>query len=508
MRSDDLKGLIEDAGGRLESEVRLPDASGFATASFPLPKDHWLYADNDHVPPMPWRLGTDHPAYKRACAQVRAAARYAVRGATMKGKEMDFDPDALIQNLLVGLFGYHTPSGLSDDSGFNPEPVPTGVLPRWCTLEIEDDGTAVLSAVYNGVIIKTEQGSFGIAERDGGIEVTHERDGKQLSWSSAMAWENHAGKAPIVMDGCVNRDPHPEDRKWRKKPVVVMARRTPWPVEIQTLEGTMRANAGDYIITGVAGERYPCKPEIFEATYEPAGAMGEHDDDRGGSVGDWQKVSDAQRICAMRASPLTVEPETTLDYSQVIEEPPDAFVEVALRRWAAGCPADAASAGIIMSELRSRGGRHRDAAELLAYAREGKLHASACRKRGCDRCPQSLACLRCGAVLRVDLRAGRENVEVTGSYSSVLDAIDDEIPHELVGPIPEKVTRLVAMWKETREQNEVLRALVRSMELSAAEKRAEACPAPVNQAPMAKRIGWPPAAGPQQEQSEVRDDDV
>ena len=39
---------------------------------------------------------------------------------------------------------------------------------------------------------------------------------------------------------------------------------------IQTLEGFMRVSPGDWIITGVKGERYPCKPDIFEATYEPA----------------------------------------------------------------------------------------------------------------------------------------------------------------------------------------------------------------------------------------------
>ena len=37
---------------------------------------------------------------------------------------------------------------------------------------------------------------------------------------------------------------------------------------IETLEGTHIVSAGDWIITGVAGERYPCKPEIFAATYE------------------------------------------------------------------------------------------------------------------------------------------------------------------------------------------------------------------------------------------------
>jgi len=39
---------------------------------------------------------------------------------------------------------------------------------------------------------------------------------------------------------------------------------------IETLEGTMRANLGDWIIKGVKGEFYSCKPDIFAATYEEA----------------------------------------------------------------------------------------------------------------------------------------------------------------------------------------------------------------------------------------------
>ena len=38
---------------------------------------------------------------------------------------------------------------------------------------------------------------------------------------------------------------------------------------IHTLEGDMRANIGDYVIKGVNGEFYPCKPDIFLKTYEP-----------------------------------------------------------------------------------------------------------------------------------------------------------------------------------------------------------------------------------------------
>lgn len=40
-------------------------------------------------------------------------------------------------------------------------------------------------------------------------------------------------------------------------------------IAIETREGVMQCNKGDWIIKGVKGEFYPCKPDIFEATYEP-----------------------------------------------------------------------------------------------------------------------------------------------------------------------------------------------------------------------------------------------
>jgi hypothetical protein len=77
--------------------------------------------------------------------------------------------------------------------------------------------------------------------------------------------------------------------KFRKKPVIIEAFRY-WKdcrpdwfcnkvtaneivtyethCEIKTLEGVMRGEVGDYIIQGVKGEIYPCKPDIFEVTYE------------------------------------------------------------------------------------------------------------------------------------------------------------------------------------------------------------------------------------------------
>lgn len=59
-----------------------------------------------------------------------------------------------------------------------------------------------------------------------------------------------------------------EVRKYRKKPVTIEAYQTDTELDIHTLEGVMHANIGDYIITGVHGEIYPCKPDIFEETYE------------------------------------------------------------------------------------------------------------------------------------------------------------------------------------------------------------------------------------------------
>jgi len=46
-------------------------------------------------------------------------------------------------------------------------------------------------------------------------------------------------------------------------------------VLIETLEGTMRADKADWIIRGVKGEVYPCKPDIFAATYEPVEVVDE-----------------------------------------------------------------------------------------------------------------------------------------------------------------------------------------------------------------------------------------
>ena len=59
-----------------------------------------------------------------------------------------------------------------------------------------------------------------------------------------------------------------QGKEYRKKPVVITAYQTDEEMEIETLEGVMKANKGDWIIRGVKGELYPCKPDVFEMTYE------------------------------------------------------------------------------------------------------------------------------------------------------------------------------------------------------------------------------------------------
>ena len=55
---------------------------------------------------------------------------------------------------------------------------------------------------------------------------------------------------------------------YKKRPIMIRAFKTKKILKIKTLEGEMTANVGDWIIKGVAGELYPCKPDIFEKTYE------------------------------------------------------------------------------------------------------------------------------------------------------------------------------------------------------------------------------------------------
>lgn len=88
-------------------------------------------------------------------------------------------------------------------------------------------------------------------------------DAVQLRWDTwgdvcdlITKSENIAYGVTIAADGTINQKPDISDGNRIG-------------LRIETLEGPMLASEGDYIIVGVAGELYACRPSIFESTYEP-----------------------------------------------------------------------------------------------------------------------------------------------------------------------------------------------------------------------------------------------
>lgn len=178
---------------------------------------------------------------------------------------------------------------------------------------VEEHGTPLMSLVYG-----TSGKMCGISAEfiqkhnpeKGGYMVVYE-DG-YLSYSPADVFEAGYHELPPLGTACGGTAdvealaPANTGFQWRKKPVVIEAyqwkesdslnlRGKGWPhwlvaatrggddgsdqivtqsfegyATIKTLEGEMRADIGDWIIYGVKGELYPCKPDIFAATYEPA----------------------------------------------------------------------------------------------------------------------------------------------------------------------------------------------------------------------------------------------
>jgi hypothetical protein len=89
-----------------------------------------------------------------------------------------------------------------------------------------------------------------------------------LPWENSMREEY---KNFVVIDGL--QDTKGEASWFRKKPVAIMAVRLQERVCIKTLEGDMFGEVGDWLLRGVKGELYPCKDDIFRATYDIAHDM-------------------------------------------------------------------------------------------------------------------------------------------------------------------------------------------------------------------------------------------
>lgn len=82
----------------------LPDGSSFFTMSFPLPENHWLHLPGFNDSPAPF-MEESKDNRKEWQEKITKAAKYAIRSATMNGKIVDFDPDAMLQQIIVGLIG-------------------------------------------------------------------------------------------------------------------------------------------------------------------------------------------------------------------------------------------------------------------------------------------------------------------------------------------------------------------------------------------------------------------
>ena len=90
------------------------------------------------------------------------------------------------------------------------------------------------------------------------FQMTKERRTSNADWPD---WLHAAWQANFAEPGAVSSEDHPNSTGTDR-------------LVIQTLEGQHTVSWDDWIIQGVAGELYPCKPAIFEATYEPVDEPG------------------------------------------------------------------------------------------------------------------------------------------------------------------------------------------------------------------------------------------
>lgn len=117
----------------------------------------------------------------------------------------------------------------------------------------------ILQAIKNKKALLTKEKNESIAY----IEECYKKDIEVLN-KEEKEWLEQFDDIPI--DDIYNEES--KVKKYRKKPIIVEAYVATKEESIKTLEGTMKADKGDYVITGIRGERYPCKPDIFKQTYE------------------------------------------------------------------------------------------------------------------------------------------------------------------------------------------------------------------------------------------------
>lgn len=129
--------------------------------------------------------------------------------------------------------------------------------------EKEDEAEMVTETGKAHAGIDPEIISLASSPTEEGARVRAVLAQKAMRRTQAMAGDDtHDGKVAYRMEDDLDLPREIADAHGRKNP--------DYPVEcsIRTPEGEMDASLGDYIIRGVKDELYPCKPDVFEATYE------------------------------------------------------------------------------------------------------------------------------------------------------------------------------------------------------------------------------------------------
>lgn len=110
---DKLKEIARACDGEIKEIMLFPGGHGCATMEIPLRKDHWIYTERLGLePPMPFKMGISD-LRDVVAEKIREAGKYALLASSYTAAEVGFDPDAFLQNLVVGLLGYWTDDGLS-----------------------------------------------------------------------------------------------------------------------------------------------------------------------------------------------------------------------------------------------------------------------------------------------------------------------------------------------------------------------------------------------------------
>lgn len=222
---DMISELADGIGGTVrEVGIHPGGGSGFAVLSLELPKDHWLYTttEDGFTPPAPWPLL--YPGHTLAreylSRELQPGVQYGIKTVTYNGREDDFDPDAMVNQILNGIFGVHTSTGRStseEDQRLFDTPNPGSlkdVLIKTLILAIDEgqiDRDEVLAALEPSNIER-------VAEEHKAALTAEQREYKRKTFLEGLiGWEG-MDTDPDIADLWKQRYPNGYTEHWEDKP--------------------------------------------------------------------------------------------------------------------------------------------------------------------------------------------------------------------------------------------------------------------------------------------------